>query len=83
MCVVKKTLSFEDYKICLFNPTNVYRLQLMFRSSKHEVHTTEVNKVTLNRNDDKRIARKDRISTLARGHKSLSWSLILSELSLR
>ena len=37
-CMVKKTLSFEDYKNCLYNPTNVYRLQLMFRSKKHEVH---------------------------------------------
>ena len=44
----------------------------MFRSTKHEVHTIEVNKVALNRNDDKRIAKKDVIPTLARGHKSLS-----------
>ena len=38
-CVVKKTLTFEDYKNCLLNPTDVYRSQLMFRSTKHEVHT--------------------------------------------
>ena len=55
----------------------------MFRSSKHEVHTIEVNKVTLNRDDDKRISRKDEISTFATGHKDLSWSPILGELSLR
>ena len=71
-CVVRKTLTFEDYKNCLLNPTKVYRSQLMFRSSKHEVHTIEVNKVALNRDDDKRIAKKDGIFTLARGHKSLS-----------
>ena len=49
-CVVKKTLSFDDYKNCLLNPTNesVYRSQLMFRSIKHEVHTIEVNKVAYN-----------------------------------
>ena len=41
----------------------------MFRSSKHEVHTIEVNKVALNIDDDKRISRKDGISTFARGHK--------------
>ena len=81
-CVVKKTLIFDDYKNCLLNPTDVYRSQFMFRSSKHEVHTIEVNKVTLNRDDDKRISKRDRISTLARGHKSLSWSPILGELSL-
>ena len=54
----------------------------MFRSAKHEVHTIEVNKVTLNRDDDKRISRKDGISTFARGHKDLSWSPLLGVLSL-
>ena len=65
-CVVKKALTFEDYKACLFNDSTDYRSQLMFRSAKHEVHTIEVNKVALNRDDDKRISRKDRISTFAR-----------------
>ena len=54
----------------------------MFRSSKHDVHTIEVNKVALNRDDDKRICRKDGISTFARGHKDLNWSPLLGELSL-
>ena len=47
-CVVKKTLTFEDYKTCLFSDSTEYRSQLMFRSSRHEVHTIEVNKVALN-----------------------------------
>ena len=33
-CVVKKTLTFEDYKNCLFNDSTEYRSQLMFRSIK-------------------------------------------------
>ena len=82
-CVVKKTLTFEDYKTCLFSDSTEYRSQLMFRSSKHEVHTIKVNKVALNRDDDKRISKRDGISTFARGHKDLSWSPILGELSLR
>ena len=81
-CVVKKTLTFEDYKTCLFNNSAEYRPQLMFRSAKHEVHTIEVNKVALNRDDDKKISRKDGISTFVRGHKDLSWSPLLGELSL-
>ena len=81
-CIVKKTLTFEDYKACLFNDSTEYRSQLMFRSAKHEVHTIEVNKVALNRNDDKRISRKDVISTFVRGHKDLSWSPLLGVLSL-
>ena len=80
--VVKKTLTFEDYKTCLFNDSTEYRSQLMFRSSKHEVHTIEINKVALNRDDDKRISRKDGISKFARGHKDLSWSPLLGVLSL-
>ena len=80
--VVMKTLTFEDYKTCLFNDSTEYRSQLMFRSAKHEVHTIEVNNVALNQDDDKRIPRKDGISTFARGHKDLSWSPLLGELSL-
>ena len=77
-CVVKKTLTFDDHKNCLF----IYRSQLMFRSMKHEVHTIEVNKVTLNRDDHKGISKRDGLSTLACGHKSLSWSHLLRQLSL-
>ena len=57
-CIVKKTVTFEDYKNCLFDDSTeygaepqtlrVYRSQLMFRLSKHEVHTIEVNKIALN-----------------------------------
>ena len=82
-CVVKKTLTFEDYKSCLFNSNTIYRSQLMFRSMKHDIFTIEFNKVALNRDDDKRISKKDGISTLARGHKSLSWSPILGQVLLR
>ena len=81
-CVVKKTLTFEDYKTCLFSDSTEYRSQLMCRSSRHEFHNIEVNKVALNRDDDKRISRKDGISTFPRGHKDLSWSPILGDISL-
>ena len=79
-CVVKKT--FEDYKTCLLSDSTKYRSPLMFRSAKHEVRTIEVNKAALNQDNDKRISRKDGISTFARGHKDLSWSPLLGELSL-
>ena len=66
-CVVKKTISFEDYKNCLFSGETSYRSQLMFRSSKHKVKTPEVNKLVLSRDDDKRIT-VNGINSLARGH---------------
>ena len=50
-CIVKKTLTFEDYKSWLFNSDTIYRSQLMFRSIKHDIFTLEVNKVALNRDD--------------------------------
>ena len=34
-CIVKKTLTFEDYKTCLFNDSTENSSQLMFRLSKH------------------------------------------------
>ena len=46
-CFVKKTLTFEDYKTCLFSDSTEYICQVMFRSDKHEIHTIEVNKVAL------------------------------------
>ena len=33
-CVVKKTISFEDYKRCLFGGVTIHRSQLLFRSKK-------------------------------------------------
>ena len=54
-CVVRKTITFEDYRNCLFSGETSYRSQLMFRSSKHKIQTLEVNKVALSREDDKRI----------------------------
>ena len=73
-CVIKKMLGFDDYVNCLLSGTKDYRSQLMFRSTRHEVHTIEVNKIALNRDDDKRIVKKDRIGTFTRGHKSLCWN---------
>ena len=36
-CVVKKTLSFDDYKKCLFMRDETLRPQLLFRSWKYEI----------------------------------------------
>ena len=80
--VVKKTISFDDYKNCLLDSKSIYRPQIMFRNNKHEIHTVEVNKVALNRDDGRRIVKKDRISTLARGHNSLCWNSLLGVISL-
>ena len=48
-CVVRKMITFEDYKNCLFSGETSYRSQLMFRSSLHKIQTLEVNKLALNK----------------------------------
>ena len=74
-CMVKKTISFEGYKTCLFSGEASYRSQLMFRSSKHEVRTLEINKLALSRDDDKRLT-IDGIASLARGYYTTRKKLI-------
>ena len=66
-CVVKKTVTFDDYKKCLFEGRNLNKSQLLFRSDKHEIRTLEVNKLALNSQDDKRIS-IDGIASYATGH---------------
>ena len=70
-CVVKKRISFEDYKNCLFSRETSFRSQLMFRSSKHKVKTLEVNKLALSRDDYKHIT-VNGINSLAREHYKIS-----------
>ena len=66
-CIVKKTISFDDYKKCLFSGERSHRSQLLFRTCKHEVKTLEVNKLSLSREDDKRITING-VASYARGH---------------
>ena len=66
-CVVKKTITFDDYKRCLFEGRDIYKSQLLFRSDKHEIKTLEVNKLALSSKDDKRIS-IDGIASYAMGH---------------
>ena len=66
-CVVKKTITFDDYKRCLFEGRDIYKSQLLFRSDKHEIKTLEVNKLALSSQDDKRIS-IDGIASYAMGH---------------
>ena len=70
-CVVKKTISLEDYKRWLFDGVEINRSQLLFRSKKHKVRTLEVNKLVLSRKDDKRVC-VNGIASLAMGHNGLN-----------
>ena len=71
-CVIKKTPDFEDNKQCLLAGRKRFRKQLLFWNKLHEVHTIEVNKLALSRDDNKRVVQNDGVSTLAHGHKEAS-----------
>ena len=78
-CIVKNTISLVITRIAY----SIQRVKvstgcnLMFRNNKHEIHTVEIDKVALNRDDDKQIVKKDGISTLVCGHCSLCWNSYL------
>jgi len=54
-CVVKKRITFEDYKNVYETGKIQYRTQQRFVSEKHRVYTQSLRKVALSANDDKRI----------------------------
>ena len=66
--VVKKCISFDDYKKCLFSQETQMRQMNVIRSHNHEIYTETVNKVALSYLDDKRIIKNDGIHTYAYGH---------------
>ena len=62
-CVIKRRLTFENYKDSLFNNKTIMRSQLRFKSNHHNVYREEVNKIVLNSSDDKRLQKVDRVKT--------------------
>ena len=58
MPVIKKDISFEDYKECLFSGCEQMRKMNIIRSQRHTLYTEEVNKVAMSA----------RVYTLAIGH---------------
>ena len=64
-CVIKKSLSFEEYKKCLFTEDELMKKMNIIRSQNHEIFSMTVNKVALSANDDKRLICSNKINTLA------------------
>ena len=63
--VIKKSLTFEDYKKCLFSEEKVLKEMNIIRSKNHDIYSMNVNKVALSANDDKRLICPNKIDTLA------------------
>ena len=60
---IKRRLMFENYKDSFCNNKTILKSQLRFKSDHHNVYTEEVNKISLNSNDDRRLQRFDRLTT--------------------
>ena len=63
--VIKTSLSFEDYKKCLFTEDELMKEMNIIRSQNHDIYSMTVNKVALSANDDKRLICPNKINTLA------------------
>ena len=66
-CIIKRILKFIDYKNCLMNNKVILKPQQRFKSEAHNAYTKEVNNITLNSNDDKRLQTYDRITSYPYG----------------
>ena len=67
-CVIKKMITFDDYKKCLLNDKVILKSQQRFISNKHDVYMEDVNKIALSNDDDKRIVSPDKISSYPCGY---------------
>ena len=61
--VVSKSISFQDYKTCLFSGQSQRRKMNTIRSHSHDIYTETINKIALSREDDKRVIMEDGVNT--------------------
>jgi hypothetical protein len=65
--VIKKHITFDEYKQCLMNSTQTSKEMNTIRSSKHELSSISINKIALSSFDNKRYL-LDSINSLSYGH---------------
>ncbi|KAJ8911386.1 hypothetical protein NQ315_013521 [Exocentrus adspersus] len=70
--VVKKSITFDDYKNYLENRTEICRTQRTIQSDSHNVYSVEQTKIALSPFDDKRFILKNSHNTLPWGHYSIN-----------
>ncbi|KAL7296466.1 hypothetical protein TKK_0010472 [Trichogramma kaykai] len=71
-CVVKKTITGEHYRSCLFDNEIISQKQYTFRSRAHVLTTEKMTKIALNPHDDKRFIIPGTTETLPWGHHSIA-----------
>ena len=66
-CVIKRILTFNDYKNCQSNNKIILEWQQRFKSVCHDVCTEQISKIALSSNDAKRLQIFDKITTYPYG----------------
>ena len=66
--IIKNNIKHEDYKEVLFNNKQIHHTMKTIRSSKHQLGSYEINKVSLSCFDDKRYIANDGINSFSYGH---------------
>ena len=66
-CIIKKDLTFGNYKESVLKNKIIMRSQLQFKIDHHNVYREEVNKIAISSNDDKRLQTFDGITTYPYG----------------
>ena len=65
--VIKRILTFNDYKDCLLNNEVILESQQRFKRELHNAYAEEVNNIALSSNDEKRFQTFDRITSYPYG----------------
>ena len=66
--IIKNNIKHEDYKNVLINNKQIHHTMKTIRSSKHQLGSYEINKVSLSCFDDKRYIANDGINSFSYGH---------------
>lgn len=66
--VIKKEITHENYKDCLFNRKQLLHKMNTIRSVNHQIGSYKLNKISLSCVDDKRYILDDGCNSLAYGH---------------
>ncbi len=69
-CVIKKEITIDDYRECLFSKQSQLRTMNAIRSRQHNIGTEIINKTVLSAYDDKRVILEDGINTLPYGYRA-------------
>ena len=69
--IIKNNIKHENYKQTLFENKQIHHTMKTIRSSKHQLGSYEINKVSLSCFDDKRHISNDGIKSYAYGHHAI------------